>query len=690
MKLEKKNMFILFFLLVGGGIFGTINLSANQHHLMEENPVFVLTDKDGIIKEEFGFSEAVTGSFAGLIPHTPYTVQILKEDGTEVRFANYTARENGIIPRISLTDGIDIQQDEKFTLYEGARKDATSTQYTLYCLLRKGSRIILSRPIRFVVNSENSPDLIRMSDISEKTRENEHIEVELACQAPPYDPSTGTIIGTPIPVFKNCFSENEDVWVAINPIIERQNYANKEARIYVVNHKNKRRWIDGTLLNDVSGQYEIVTIKPGSEIFNYHRVWSNPVAREEGYDIVVDFAPFGVYDESQDILDRLNKKGFIVPSSWICLESVAFNHDPVNDSNDAMNIRINHTEDVRVPEWKKNKKAYPAAYIRNRDFFIEAVFTAAPGVESASIGAVDLTGNFKRLIKKKVLFENGSSGPVFFRAAVSTPGEIKSFLQVWQWYFEDVNGTGSEDMHFADSSNRIYVVLQQPQSPWTTGGQTEPWAELLNICCWWARGKTTIESAAERITKHLFRDVGGLYDIEWGAPFYTEIEGISPYNLTDFIGNIPSVGLVNCYDMGKSLTTFANVLGCGLIYRYSNPFGYLNCIYAIGRDWTNNPFYTNTDPKYHFIHIPLVPGDWGWPQGRSWFGNHAFAGKGDNIFDACLTVNRAVPPDFGPPFVSTWMVDVPWKTYRRMVIDDFPPPNEGYTAYPDKIVFSIY
>ena len=40
----------------------------------------------------------------------------------------------------------------------------------------------------------------------------------------------------------------------------------------------------------------------------------------------------------------------------LVLESVSFNHDANSDSSDAMNIRMDYTADVHVPEWKKGQK----------------------------------------------------------------------------------------------------------------------------------------------------------------------------------------------------------------------------------------------------------------------------------------------------------------------------------------------
>jgi hypothetical protein len=509
-----------------------------------------------------------------------------------------------------------------------------------------------------------------------------HVEAELACQAPPRDPVTGIVIGAPNPIYKDHFGASEEVWMAVNPNTGGHDYSNQNARLYVVYHRTEANWWDGLALVDVSGGYETTTVQPGCANFNYTRIWINPTVRDAGYDVVVDFAPFGVYDRGYDIVDSLDAKGFVVPTLWVCLDSISYNHNTGSNNTDAMNIRKNYSEDVPVPEWVKAEETHPAAYIKDKTITVKAVFSAGSGVTSAKIRAVTYYGLLGDAPQITVSFSGGTSGPVSFQISGLTPNQVRYYPQRWKWYCEDVNGSGSAEVHLGDSINKIYYVLAQPQSPWTTSGTTEPWADVLYYTCWWASGQTTPEGAADKVARRLFLYNGGLYDTYSGAPRYTNTGYGGTFYLTNFLGNMPDIGIVNCYDMGKSLVTFSNVVGGGLTYRFSGPFGYLNCIYAIGRGWTNNPFYDNPmcDPN------PIVPEDWGWAQGRSSFGNHAFGSISDNIFDACLTVDTDSNPDYGPPFTETWMLDEPWNGYKTKVVDDNPPTN---TAYPSTYTFTI-
>lgn len=501
-----------------------------------------------------------------------------------------------------------------------------------------------------------------------------HVEADLACQAPPQD-STGTVIGAPNPIYKDYFAPVEEVWVAVNPHAGGHDYVGQNARLYVVNHKVEANWLDGTTLTDVSADnYENTTIQPGCANVNYTKVWSNPTIGD--YDVVVDFAPFGSYTKGTDIIDKLDAKGFVVPTLWVCLESLSLNHDSTSNTSDALNIRNNYTQSVVIPEWQKAKKSYPAAYIKNKNITVKAFFSAAAGVNSAQIRAAVGYGSIGDINLKTVSFSGGSSGQVSFQVAAPTPNEINYFYQKWNWYCKNINGSSPEE-HLGSTLNKIFIVLAQPQSPWTITGQTQPWTDALVKSCLWAYGETTPAGAAEKITQHLFSDVGGLYDVYSGAPFYTTNGGSADFEMTNFLNNIPSVSDVNCYDMGKSLVSFANVVGCEFSYRYSNPFGYLNCIHAIGRGWTNNPFYDGNPTQ------AIVPED----SYRTGFGNHAFGSISDNIFDACLTVDGDSNPDYGPPFTETWMINVPWNDYKNKVVDNNPATSTGY---PSTYSFSIY
>ena len=133
--------------------------------------------------------------------------------------------------------------------------------------------------------------------------------------------------------------------------------------------------------------------------------------------------------------------------------------------------------------------------------------------------------------------------------------------------------------------------------------------------------------------------------------------------------------------MGKAVNIFANILGCNSNYAFTNPFGYLNCIKAIGRGWANNPFYASMGTN------PIMGEDDHYYDGRSGFGNHAFCMNGSVIYDACLKIDTDSNPD-APPHNESWATGWDWNVYKSKVIDNNPVSNPGtpYTGY----IFSVY
>jgi len=181
----------------------------------------------------------------------------------------------------------------------------------------------------------------------------EHRVHQLACQAPPRDAFTGKLIKPSTPIYRDSFSPREAVWVAINPdIFDSQK---KDARLYVVQHTGGIWDVD--LTDETDNGYEEIKIPQNSSGTIYIPVWENPSVREEGYDLVVDFPPLGEYNKGKDIVDGITQKGFIVPKHWVYLESITFNHNPLCNLCDAINIRKNQDQEVYFPEWEKDKKS---------------------------------------------------------------------------------------------------------------------------------------------------------------------------------------------------------------------------------------------------------------------------------------------------------------------------------------------
>ena len=288
-----------------------------------------------------------------------------------------------------------------------------------------------------------------------------HLEADLTCQTPPRDSETGFVFDPPNPLYKDSFAPVEEIWLAVNPFFGGHLYTGENARLYIVSNKTEAEWQDGAALQDVSSDgYETVTIQPGSKSIYSTRIWHDPVARADGYDVVVDFMPFGIYNRGTDVINRqdvLSGGGIRVRDTWILLESVSYNHNTSSNDSDAINIRWNKTQDVVVPEWQSvlpgfTLKPYlcscgpinPAAYIVDTSITVKAVFSASTDVSSAKVRASNGSyGRLGNIDQQVVAFSGGTSGEIIFQVSDPTPSWVSSFYQDWHWYCEDINGSGS-------------------------------------------------------------------------------------------------------------------------------------------------------------------------------------------------------------------------------------------------------
>jgi hypothetical protein len=506
--------------------------------------------------------------------------------------------------------------------------------------------------------------------IEEQPGEKKDIIRELACQAPPHISMFGNLDQPHRVIYKDYFSPIEEVWVAVETL--NPTPAQREAqkvRIYVITHNNNKEWQDGEPLHDDSGGYEEVLLQPESAHAVFTRVWCKPGIREQGYDVVIDFknsnGQFGTYDKGLDILDSGEKGGFYVPKKWVCLDSVSYNFTRNSIGDDAITIRLNLDTDVRVPEWQRGKRAFPAAYVKNSRVAVRPGFiawckdtTSADNyIYNATLKAYAVSGNLGDIKENQTFFNNQKSSPNrYFQVVKNTPDKIQSFYQEWEWYLLSINdGAKNENIHIGTSINRIYIVLDVPQQPWTIEGKTAPWADIVDLSSQVAFGENTPEAAAQKITQFLYEEIGALY--EKVADYSGEIGGVkNNFQLTEFKKRIPNVGPVNCYDMGKALVTFGNVLGCNLTLRYCESFGNLNCIKSTGNNWNC----------------------------QMYFSNHAFASIADNVFDASLKVNSWGKPD-QKSYRAAWMIDVPWCNYKEMVLKK----GEPQPPYPQIAIFNI-
>jgi hypothetical protein len=484
----------------------------------------------------------------------------------------------------------------------------------------------------------------------ELPREKKDIIRQLTCQMPPRIPEFGNLDKPRAAVYKDYFSPMEQVWVALetrNPTTEQRDA--RKARIYVLEHQAGKIYNDGEPLCDESGGYEEVLLQPQCARAVFTPVWckpSIPETQDKMYDVVIDFNCNGFYDKGLDILDTGDKGGFYVPKRWVCLESLSLNHTKNAVCSDAVTIRYRLNKKLRIPEWVKGRRSFPAAYVKDSRIAVLPGFISSAHITTATLKAYAVSGSLGDIIVAQTYLNPQTSSPGintssrhnFFQVVTNTPGKINSFYQQWEWYLMGINNDSyNEEIHIGTTINKIYIILDVPQSPWTLAGDTAPWSDILDLCCQVAHNESEPEAAAQRIVQFLYGEVGARYEKK-DAPYSKENNAHSDFQLTQFHNSIPTVKPFNCYDMGKALVTYGNVLGCNLTLRYCKPFGHLNCIEPVGK---------SRDCTMHFR-------------------NHAFASIGDNIFDASLKVNSRGNPD-QKTYRADWMIDIPWFQYKEIV-----------------------
>lgn len=101
----------------------------------------------------------------------------------------------------------------------------------------------------------------------------------------------------------DAFAQGQDVWVAVPSVANGHDHSGTKARIYVMPHRSPEDWTEGARLLDISGGYEVISIRQGKAFDNYLMIWAG-VQRLGTYDIVIDFPPAGTFQRETDLVDH--------------------------------------------------------------------------------------------------------------------------------------------------------------------------------------------------------------------------------------------------------------------------------------------------------------------------------------------------------------------------------------------------
>lgn len=475
--------------------------------------------------------------------------------------------------------------------------------------------------------------------------------------AEPLEVNIAGAVSSPF-AFRSTFLTTENVFVGVDPALQPA-VVGQSAGVYIVASKTDAQWTVDKTLADVTGVVETITVNGICGNCWKTLAWSAPLTVGR-YDVVLDFNNDGLYTPGTDLIDSLDSVGFTV--SEIRVNQISFNYggsgaiilyDPVAGAN------------VAAPEYVSAGHAIkPAAWVMGGSHSVRVSFTAVSTVTSADIWAEGGLGGLASGGSPVTVTFAGGAGQADFVVA-TPPATVAKTLFDWDWKYKTSASTlemGRTGQHL------LYTALATPKAP-----QATPWVGALDVATTLAQGETTAASATRRIWSDFYLNAGGLYDTTFGASKYTG-GTTQDFNLTLWLANYKtaSIGVVNCYDMSKSVVVFANALGASTDHSFTSPFGILNLINPIGRGWANNPFPNNPgcDPN------PVVNGD----QVRCGFGNHAFTLLSGQIYDGSGgQVDIDGDPDNLPAGTprdlngnDNWL-----SIYRTRVIDDFPASNPG-------------
>ena len=363
------------------------------------------------------------------------------------------------------------------------------------------------------------------------------------------------------------------------------------------------------------------------------------------------------------------------------LDAVLFDHQRADATTDALTIRVNAAAPVLVPELRRSVTAVPAqslaAYAiapsRDQLLTVRAAFSTSDGSPTAvevrasppfleptaypwswlatyqSAVSQGLTATDVLGIAGPTVVQLGPPGTSQYatlplRAPKLGSAGVGVHLVLWRWQYRTSATEPWTD--FAASSHKVYTVLDVPTAPWQqTADPAEtqlPWADVLDYACVWARGATTVEDAAEGVTRAVY-DLGPwvlAYDCAGGGITHYTVPILNYFNATEFIerlrGGLGNGYYLNCTDCATVVSTFANALGCDLWQSTMGAAGFpyfaVNPILAIGSDeWSPACGWGAFD--YHEV---------------AWTGD---CGVDDVVYDACLKVDAGSDP-LRAPFIG--------------------------------------
>jgi hypothetical protein len=359
----------------------------------------------------------------------------------------------------------------------------------------------------------------------------------------------------------------------------------------------------------------------------------------------------------------------------VSLEAIKFNYDPNSVAHDAFNIRVNETESVTVPEWRRNETTAPsaAAYAiketADSQISIQAKFRRHDSnISRIEVQAIDPTGKniLGEVQARPATFSDEVTDYISFNLEKTRIQEagVSASTTTWEWQYR--LSASSSWLPLETTKHRIFTTLRVPQPPWVCCPYNEsntqlPWTEILEFVCKWAAGAKSYIAVATKLTNE-FRNLEKRLSIfYWPSPPYYSNPNFDATQFLDLLrGGRGKSYRLNCSDCATALSTFANIVGCDLWQAWMGHNFITKPVMAIGaKTWQAWRF------NYHEVA-------WQFP-----------CGSDDPIYDASLKLNSEKLPNRQPR--PSLPVNVPFgqadqEHYRFMLA--VPPGDQPNPAWP--------
>jgi hypothetical protein len=339
-------------------------------------------------------------------------------------------------------------------------------------------------------------------------------------------------------------------------------------------------------------------------------------------------------------------------------------------------LRKNFATNVPSPEWTSAAPAIiPCAFalttLATTAMTVSVTLSAlATTTDVIEIQTIEV-GNFLGHIAPTQVDFSANAQQTIVAAIVGqqlTLGGVTMGPAVWNW---DYRVNGGAWQNFAQTTQQVYVVMDEPKAPWSTSNLVNdtqlPWTDVLEKACIWAPNTVTPVAVATGVTANVYNNLGLAYETSSGAARYVDYT-VDPNEFEctqflDFLDNGLGNGrYVNCTDCATIVVSFANCLGTDLMASQMKdptwPRTFLcNQVVAIGSTIWQVPF--GNGYSYHEV---------AWTPPGSWT---------DPLYDACLMVDTGPTPWAFGAKTSGLPVDICFSTLAHAPVFPIPGPFDA-------------